>query len=321
MTMRVAAGIAGGVALLVAIMATLSLENQQPSPSVSAAEVSTPPAKEQSEVASRDAVLASASATIESTASISRQRPLPSAQLLDRYNGTGNRRQLAVQAWGKPVEGGRYYAAKIAGQCLAYRQFIETPGDPVARESDEAAAARNRLQESCDGFTDDELTHHYRLRPDNSLTDPVAVASRAISAASRSGSHADKLAAVQSVLHLGDPVLIDDLGIRLALHRNEIAGTYVFFEGTRYPVRDDPAIVPAFYLLPCALGLDCSSQDPALQLLCANTGRCYVDRFEKVAAETPGGRDGKRFTETMQWYGKLAAAVKRSDPSAFVDRP
>ena len=114
---------------------------------------------------------------------------------------------------------------------------------------------------------------------------------------------------------------MDDLGIRLALYRNEAVGTYVYFDGTRYPLRHDPPIVPAFYLLPCALGLDCSQSDPALLLLCANTGQCFSDRFDKVAAETPGGRTGEKFAATMQWYEKLATAVKRKDASAFVERP
>ena len=118
---------------------------------------------------------------------------------------------------------------------------------------------------------------------------------------------------------LADPLAIDDLGMRLAVHRNASLGTYIYFDGRRFPVRDDPPIAKAFSLLACGMGLECASNDPSLQLLCVNAGKCHANRFDRLAAEVEGGAGGKAYAEVILWYERMLSAIKSKNVAAFVD--
>lgn len=120
------------------------------------------------------------------------------------------------------------------------------------------------------------------------------------------------------MLDLRDPLLIDELGPRLALH-SDSAGIFLFYRGRRYPVREDPPLLGAFNLVACAFGMPCGDTDMDLATQCVSGAGCYKTRFERAFAEV--GRDPVRYRALISAYEDLAAAIRAGDVDAFRPPP
>lgn len=244
-----------------------------------------------------------------------------STGLLDAFNAMRSGRVFAFDAWQRPKEGGQFYAAKVVDFCAGIWQttdIMQTPGvqfdsnlSPI--EQDRKAAAFDAIKARCADFVKDDfdtMSARRLLASQNAGGDPL------LSAVSAFGVVVDRHQAVKALLATGDPLAIDDVGSRFAMHADKNAGPSIWFQGESHPASRTPELMAAFYLLPCSLGMRCDAGDPQLQLQCAVGGACYSNRFDRALREMAGG-DAAKYAEIVRWQGVIADAVKRKDFTAF----
>jgi hypothetical protein len=125
--------------------------------------------------------------------------------------------------------------------------------------------------------------------------------------------------ALDQVISTQDPLVFDDLGARLALHRSPQNGSVEYwFLGKSYALQADVDFGAAVYLLPCGLGLRCDGSEPRAELRCATGAGCEGGRFGEVRAllaNRPGAYDS-----AMVLYSQMVEAVRSRDGSAFMPR-
>jgi hypothetical protein len=168
----------------------------------------------------------------------------------------------------------------------------------------------------CGQFSDDELSR-YSVDALISAQDGVPDAlSQLADRFSRSVANPqERKLALKAVLDSHDPLLLDELGPRIALHRDN-EGAYLLFNGRRYPVREDPPLLAAFYLVPCAFGMPCGDTDMDLARQCIAGAGCYETRFARARAEV--GNDPERYKAVIRAYEELAAAIRAGNVDAFL---
>ena len=249
---------------------------------------------------------------------------LPTTGLLSEYNSITDGRVFVHKNLNNLASGGLYYSSKIADQCSAFAGLgnILTKSQPdidVVGTSNfvNASKALQRLQARCAQFTEDELAKlsgRSSFASQNAKDDPLIGSLQALIEA---GSKTDmRTKAVAEILRLSDPLVLDDIGMRLSIATGT-KGAYLFLDGQKYPIKEEPALAAAFYLLPCGLGLACDSSDPLLSLRCVTGQGCYANRFEVVKSEM-SGRFGEKYPDILTAYYKLVAALQAGDASRFV---
>ena len=250
--------------------------------------------------------------------------PIGTARLTRQYNEISQGRPFILDAWARPAEGGRFYASRVVDHChgLEITGDLDRPQPDIAAvgEADylQASAALQRLQARCGQLTsEDHATYAGRklLGATDHGSDVLVAASHEFSKALSSGID-DRKTAVRRILELRDPLLLDDVGMRLSLYGGS-DGSYLYFDGTKYFVRNDPSIAAAYYLLPCGLGLDCGNADPELAMRCVVGTGCYSSRFDLVRAEMAGGSEQKN-EKILSMYRALVSAVQAGEVHRFV---
>lgn len=253
--------------------------------------------------------------------------PRPAAHapsFLGMFSAKGDARPFVLEAWQRPDLGGRRYASRVAGRCIGLRDAGPANDSEVAARVSQADLAQaleafKFLQSRCGQFTDDELTGHSAaalVRNDDGKPDAASQLSDRLRE-SAEGSEEQRLA-LKAVLAWRDPLVLDELGPRIALHYDE-EGIYLFFRGQRYLLREDPPLLGAFYLLPCAFGMPCGDTDMDLAAQCVAGTGCYKDRFERARAEI--ANDPERYRALMRAYEDLTAAIRAGDVDAFMPLP
>jgi hypothetical protein len=248
----------------------------------------------------------------------------PDPSLLGLFSGKGDARSFVLEAWQRPDLGGRRYASRVAGRCIGLRDLGPANDSEVAARVSEADLALaleafKFLQSRCGQFTDDELVGHSvaaLMRNEDGKQDAASQLSDRLRE-SAEGSEEQRLA-LKAVLDWRDPLVLDELGPRLALHY-DVEGIYLFFRGQRYLLSEDPPLLGAFYLLPCAFGMPCGDNDMDLAAQCVAGTGCYKDRFERARAET--ANDPQRYRALIRAYEDLAAAIRAGDVDAFMPQP
>jgi hypothetical protein len=248
----------------------------------------------------------------------------PDPSLLGLFSAKGDARSFVLEAWQRPDLGGRRYASRVAGRCIGLRDLGPANDSEVAARVSEADLALaleafKFLQSRCGQFTDDELVGHSvaaLMRNEDGKPDAASQLSDRLRE-SAEGSEEQRLA-LKAVLDWRDPLVLDELGPRLALHY-DVEGIYLFFRGQRYLLSEDPPLLGAFYLLPCAFGMPCGDNDMDLAAQCVAGTGCYKDRFERARAET--ANDPQRYRALIRAYEDLAAAIRAGDVDAFMPQP
>jgi hypothetical protein len=256
--------------------------------------------------------------------------PMPQRQAVDKapmlksFSGKGDARSFVLEAWQRPDLGGRTYATAVTRRCSGLRELgPENDSEVAARvgEADvtQAMEAFKFLQMRCGQFSDDELSRYSAnalIAAQDGRQDALSQLSNKLSRSA--GSPEERLSALKAVLDSRDPMLLDNVGPRIALHRDS-EGAYLWFRGRRYPVREDPPLLGAFYLVPCAFGMPCGDTDMELARQCVSGAGCYKDRFERARAEV--GNDPERYRALIRAYEDLVAAINAGDVDAFTARP
>jgi hypothetical protein len=244
--------------------------------------------------------------------------------LLHLFSAKGDARPFVLEAWQRPEMGGRRYASRVAGRCIGLRDQGPANDSEVAARVSEAdlglaLEAFKFLQGRCGQFTDDELVGHSvaaLVRNEDGRPDAASQLSDRVREAAEGS--AERRRALKAVLDWRDPLLLDELGPHIALHY-DVEGIYLFFRGQRYLLSEDPPLLGAFYLLPCAFGMPCGDTDMDLAAQCVAGTGCYKNRFERARAEI--ANDPQRYQALMRAYEDLAAAIRAGDVDAFMPQP
>lgn len=246
--------------------------------------------------------------------------------MLATLNARRDGRAAALELRTRPEAGGWLYATSIVDSCAAIvRQtdILDRPQLDLTTISPEnqskAIAAFDFLKARCAQFTDEEFDKYSTtavLRQHG--RDPLFALVTDYVSAMRAADIPVRAHRLSRVLQAADPVVIDDLGMRLSLY-SDASGGYLYFDGEKTYIRDEPALIGAYYLLPCGLGLACDATDPTLALLCVTADKCYANRFERALSEMSGG-DRTRYDAIVATYQRLLRAVENADAAKFVPR-
>jgi hypothetical protein len=181
-----------------------------------------------------------------------------------------------------------------------------------------ASAALRRLQTVCGQFTsEDHATYagQQLLNSSDQGSDILAAARRAF-VESWGDSMTEHKASVRTLLELQDPLLLNDVGMRLSLYDGP-DGAYLYFDGEKHLIRDNPSLIAAYYLLPCGMGLKCDSSEMELAMRCVVGTGCYSSRFDVVREEMSGG-SAQKYQEILATYRAMLSAVQAGEVHRFV---
>jgi len=258
----------------------------------------------------------------DSTAATSAAR---SHRLIDDFNNTLNGRALVIRLWNEPSSGGRFYASALVDGCASIDRSTDIlkdaqpKADSVSPENhSKVIAAFDRLRARCAQFTEEEYGKYSRraLLRKNEGDDPLMASVIRLIEAGQAGVTPARTEATKAVVLAADPLVMDSVGMALALYGSP-RGSYLYFDGDKQPINRDPPLAAAFYLLPCGLGLACDTTDPGLAIQCVQANQCYADRFERVRKEMTSG-SAARYEETLRLYQAMLAAVAGGEFWRFI---
>lgn len=183
--------------------------------------------------------------------------------------------------------------------------------------------AANRLSRRCSGLLPEEISNdrlHDIMASGATQQDPLVRTSNAYAAAKLADNPealSARRAAMAQVLATQDPLLIDDLAMRLCLHADsKTSKSYFWFGGRAYPLDADEDVGGALYVLPCGMGMNCDATEFKTALRCAAAAECDASRFEylqRMYQTRPGV-----YEKVMGLYEKMVAAAKAQDVGSFV---
>lgn len=249
------------------------------------------------------------------------QKPI-GENITSSYNKIQNGRAFVLDAWNRPNEGGRFYASRLVDRCTGikkFTEFIENPqpnlGNVRPENQVKATAAINRLLSLCGQFTEDELKRYSSssLFSDEKESDVLVQIYRKAIGDKLLKDEAAKKAFLAAVVNSSDPMLIDELSIGFL---RDSKGGGIYLGGKNYKFQDAEEVLAAYYLLPCGLGLNCSTGDPKLDISCASGGNCFENRFDKARAEMVGG-NAEKYQRVLALYESMLAAFKNKNTSYF----
>jgi len=257
--------------------------------------------------------------------------PLPSREFLDAYNSGQNLRALVHKALQHPEWGGFFYAVKVLRQC-AVQSFAEAKplaGSGPDSNADPALAlkqaqAADRLAMRCADFLPSEISNGRidEIWKSGLARDPLIRATQDFlavfeKALQSSGDAQARVGALQSILTIGDPMVLQDLGLRLALDVQDGKKGFIV-DGKFYGLDSETDVGTAIYLLPCSQGLKCDAMEFDTLTRCASGLTCDADRFEyvrKMKESIPGAYD-----RVMAIYETMAPAVREANAHFFSRR-
>lgn len=243
------------------------------------------------------------------------------ASLGKAWSQAPNLRAFALDAYRRPSMGGRLYAEHIARLCSSARYQLDLGQLPYSphhaagsKDQLESSLAVRKLQEQCSPFTAEELDS-LRMRTTDPPDDPLVKAYRAF-AEELGGRPGSRRALIKEVLDSKDPVLLEELGFRLALQARGEQGPSIYFDGQWYPMKADPDIAAAFALLPCEFGYPCGETNIELLAECVLGSPCYASRWQKLEHERCAV-DASRCQRIAAWTRRLADAVRAGRDDLF----
>jgi len=250
-----------------------------------------------------------------------------SADLLHRYNTGLDMRAFVRHALQHPHQGGYFYAVKVLQQCRGISLAPPTdvsrrysPGED-SRKVRQVTDAAERLRERCAGFDAEDVAEGRTrgLWQAGRMRDPLIRASVDFSEAFSRDlqppfNTAARTQALHNILKTGDPLLFDDMNLRLALH--VVDGKKGFMLGGEFhDLHSEVDVGAAIYLLPCATGLACDDREFDVLTRCGHGGDCDANRFrhiENMVENIPGG-----YEKVMAAYEAMREAVGNRDARYF----
>ncbi|QHI96838.1 hypothetical protein GT347_01825 [Xylophilus rhododendri] len=252
-----------------------------------------------------------------------------SAELLQSYNSGGNMRPFLMFALQHPEQGGFQYATKVMRECESLRLATDIFANTATSYSPEEDPSKflqrskslDQLRTRCSDLLPSETSNIRadELYREGQIRDPLIKAGRHYQTAftgylGNPAQSADLNHAAADILKTGDPLLWEELGLRLALGKKDGKNGFNL-AGNFYDLNADTDIGMALYLLPCSAGLRCDSQEFDVVQRCALHGECDDSRFqhvENMLRASPGA-----YQRVMAAFDTMRTAIQAGDFSIF----
>lgn len=177
------------------------------------------------------------------------------------------------------------------------------------------AEALQQLMQKCSDFTADELSGA-DLSSAPVGRDKLDAASASLLEATRNKRIDGVRLAMKSIVDLADPMLLDQLAVRILSPGLQATKT-VYFDGIQYPLSSE-VVHTAAYLLPCEFGLACAiDNDLILALRCATGQACFATRRDHARAEMVSG-NAETYAKAVLLAQQMADAIRSANVDAFV---
>ncbi|WCM89054.1 hypothetical protein [Acidovorax sp. NCPPB 3576] len=257
-----------------------------------------------------------------------------SSQILNRYNDSKDLRAFVIYAMQHPELGGTYYAAHALSQCKSvtadgkYFKQVQTPYSANKNNSDYTSISKSAdiLRAQCANFLASELSDS-RIAEVKSegvqKKDPLLLAERNFlekinsPGNNKEEQRQNRKSALTQLLATQDPMVIEDIGPRIALQVDPDTGARGYkFNDHFYPLASDTDVGLAIYLLPCGLGLNCNSTEFDVASRCASGVECSDSRMDYVKSmlkEKPGA-----YEKVIKVYEEMINAIARENVSSFL---
>jgi len=243
----------------------------------------------------------------------------PRPTLHQALNASGSWRPVVYSLKNQAAIGGTFYAHKMLSYCKVAMAGLTEPRERVVLQGRDSAM--QAVRDRCGDFVVSDFEADQSLSAEKN--DPLQNAgkslhdARAVYAKTKSSGPLQE--ALDVVLAQRDPLLVDELGLRLVAYTNPSTGKPAYFFGGRvYAVGESPDIGLAAYLLPCELGLQCDESEPRAQLRCALGAGCEGGRAAEVQEMLRSRPD--EFAKVKALSKEMASAVTRGDSMAFMPR-
>lgn len=223
-----------------------------------------------------------------------------------------------------PQQGGVFYASEAVRTCSTMsmhtaeefgraRSATNSYGDN--RKAVARLAALDRLKARCSGFQPDELASLNSLQKAGlERGDPLVAASKALHASIASKDVALAQKAVLNVLQLNDPVLLEQMGMSMAVVSS--GDQTPSFRGQPLSNDDFRHYSMAWSLAQCQLSNFCRANDVWADQLCALHGVC-VDGDREEAVRELYKSDPTGLARTLDLTNQILRSVRSGDVGAF----
>lgn len=255
---------------------------------------------------------------------------IAASSYLDAYNNSTDYRSTVDSGLKSPAAGGIFYAYKILTECKAVAANFASWSENLSLTKDRAQAQRRTaslqlLKSRCENFSEEELSDEYlhKLFSEGAVsTDPLFAASLSYSklgnsARGESSTQAKRLEAVSAVVRVKDPLVAQDLGLRLVIGVGDKPGKANFrANGKNSLLNSKVDMGHATFLVPCEMGLKCDGTDFAVTLPCASEGICDANRYEAVKRMV--GQSGGDYHGIVKAAKDIAQSIVRPNASSRV---
>lgn len=253
-------------------------------------------------------------------------------EVLSRFNTSKNLREFVYFALQHPENGGVFYASQALKLCkniLQSTEFGKQAQTPYSQEKSKsyaaASSASSELRMKCSGFNEHELSDSKiaeTLSVNGVTKDPLLIAQAEFAKTTKSytvtaDNNKSREKALASIFQTQDPLIIQDVGLRLAIQIDPASGKRGYwFDGSFYSLDSDTDVGLAIYMLPCGLGLTCNSSEFDVATRCAANGNCPDGRLDYVKSmleSKPGA-----YEKVVQVYTKMVSEISSKNSSAFI---
>ncbi|GKS84190.1 hypothetical protein AVMA1855_08580 [Acidovorax sp. SUPP1855] len=249
-----------------------------------------------------------------------------SASFLDRYNNSFDYSDLISRAVDNPEAGGYFYAHKVLSECKMASSLFNFWKEKSKNSANAARdSALNLISARCVNIPAERLSDDYLSKlyvEGTSGRDPLFVASKSYSnsmPALKSGnvSQARRSEAISAALQVKDPLVVQDLGLRLVVNKDPDSGRTTFrAHGQDIPLNSKVDVGLATFLVPCEMGLNCDAKDFAVTLPCASQGICDINRHEAVKRmAVESGKDYEGITKLAKLIADSLKDQSKSAPA------
>lgn len=242
-----------------------------------------------------------------------------SSPWLTQYNSARDYRAVVDAALRSPGDGGYFYAHRILSECKVasdnfkkWQERLENNKDQPTYNSSKVAL--DAIKQRCEKFTEEELSHDYisRIAKEGELgIDPLFMAAKSFSGQSakrgENSVHMKRIASINAASQVKDPLVVQDLGMRLVVSKDQQSGRTAFrINGTDLPLNSKLDIGLAIDLVPCELGLKCDANDFEVLLPCASQGLCDTSRYDRIQKMS----DDSHYNQILNIARTIALSIK-----------
>lgn len=251
--------------------------------------------------------------------------------ILDQYNSAQDLSSAVDSAIKNKVDGGYFYTYKILQQCSIIKSLSENwpkSGDAsFTTLSEDRRSAISTLTSRCANFPTSMLDSTYieniriegiskgdslfltseKMIRGTTHQNPSSSNIKKRSNTTKDTTEKSRVLAIREASKQMDPLLIDDLGMRLVISKNKFGKSVFNVQGIESPLDSKADAGFAAYLVPCLFGLKCDSNEFSVALSCATGNECVDGRYSAIRKKLIN--DPEAFNATVKTSEAIALSI------------